>query len=121
MKINHAGFAVEDLDKAIALYEEMGFTLKSRFEKPEPHAFVATVVDEDGTGLELWQFDSDHPLRKYIGRHVAFLCDDVRRDGRVMIQNGFKEVIPYTEGVKMNYIFVEDSFGTVFELAEKKQ
>lgn len=120
MKINHAGFAVEDLEKAIELYAQLGFTVKNRFEKPEPHAFVATVVDENGAGLELWQFDGEHPLQSYIGRHVAFVCDDVRHDAGVMVQNGYKEVIPYTEGVKMNYIFVEDSFGAVFELAQKR-
>lgn len=120
MRIIHAGFRVDDLGQAIQLYESLGFSLKDRFEKPEPHAFVATVVDENGIGLELWQFDGDHPLNEYIGRHLAFMCDDARRAAATLLQCGFHEVIPYTEGVKLNYVFVSDNCGTVFELAEEK-
>ena len=120
MKIIHSGFRVKNIDKSIALYESMGFTLQSRFEKPEPKAQVATVVDENGVGLELWQFEEDHPLNQYIGQHLAFLCNDASADAQRLLAHGFDEVIPYTEGVKLNYIFVQDEFGDVFELAEER-
>jgi catechol 2,3-dioxygenase-like lactoylglutathione lyase family enzyme len=121
MKFNHNGLKVKDLDEAIGLYESMGFSVKNRFEKSEPHALVATLVDENGAGLELWQFQEEHRLNEFTGRHVAFLCNDARDDAEVLLQNGFTEVIPYTEGVKMNYIFVQDEYGTTYELAEEKQ
>jgi catechol 2,3-dioxygenase-like lactoylglutathione lyase family enzyme len=121
MTLNHAGFVVKDLEQSISLYEKLGFTLARRFEKPEPKALVASLKDANGVGLELWQFAEEHPLNSYIGRHIAFMCDDVRADAKTLIEAGFKEVIPYTEGVILNYVFVQDEYGTTFELAEEKK
>jgi catechol 2,3-dioxygenase-like lactoylglutathione lyase family enzyme len=119
--LNHAGFAVKDLEQAISLYEKLGFTLARRFEKPEPKAHVASMKDRNGVGLELWQFAEEHPLNSYIGSHVAFMCDNVRADAKTLADAGFKEVISYTEGIILNYIFVQDEYGTTFELAEEKR
>lgn len=121
MKLNHFGFAVGDLDEAIALYEKLGFLLSRRFEKPEPKADVASMKDANGAGLELWQFNEEHPLNAYIGRHAAFICGDVRADAQKLVEAGFTEVIPFTEGVILDYIFAQDGYGTVFELAQEKQ
>jgi catechol 2,3-dioxygenase-like lactoylglutathione lyase family enzyme len=121
MKLNHAGFTVQNLEEAIELYQKLGFTLSRKFEKPIPKAQVASMKDTNGVGLELWQFAEDHPLNTYIGRHIAFLCDDVRADAKVLTNAGFKEVIPFTEGVVLDYIFVQDTEGTVFELAQEKK
>lgn len=121
MKLWHAGFAVKDLDEAIALWQGLGFALKQKFEKNEPGARAALLLDQGGGGVELWQFTADAPLNAIVGRHVAFKCGDARQTAARMIEAGYTEVIPYTEGVMVNYIFVQDSFGTYFELAEVKE
>lgn len=121
MQFNHIGFTVTDIEAAIKLYESLGFQLTRRFEKPEPRAHVASMQDGNGAGLELWQFTDEHPLKKYIGRHTAFICDDVRRVANELLESGFKEVIPFTEGVILDYIFVQDEHGLVYELAQEKQ
>ena len=120
MTIHHVGFAVENLETAIATYEKLGFTLSRTFEKPEPKARVASMKDAKGTGLELWQFQEEHPLRGYIGRHTAFLCENVQNDYRVLLDAGFREVIPFTKGVIMDYVFMKDKNGLVYELAQEK-
>ena len=45
----HTGFEVDDLDKAIVLYKSLGYELKKRLEKPEPHALFAHIVDSMGS------------------------------------------------------------------------
>ncbi len=121
MTLNHAGFVIKDLEEAVNLYEKLGFTLVRKFEKPEPKAHVALMKDTNGMRLELWQFAEEHPLNSYIGRHIAFICDDVRANAQLLVDTGFTEVVPYTEGVILNYIFVQDEYGTTFELAEEKR
>ena len=120
MKLIHAGFRVENLEEEIELYESLGFVVSRRFEKPEPRAQVAILKSSDGSGVELWQFKEEHPYNEFIGRHVAFICNDVRKDAERLMQAGFQTVIPFTEGVILDYIFVQDKFGLVYELAQEK-
>lgn len=121
MKLWHAGFAVEDIEQAITLWESLGFKVKEKFEKGEPAAHAALLEDERGVGVELWQFTGNSPLNKFVGRHIAFKCDDAKREAEKLKNYGFSEVIPYTQGVMVNYIFLQDKFGTYFELAEVKE
>jgi catechol 2,3-dioxygenase-like lactoylglutathione lyase family enzyme len=121
MKLAHIGFSVENIESAVELWGTLGFTVYRRFEKPEPKALVASLKDADGGRIELWQFLSDHPLNAYIGRHAAFLSEDVRADVAQLKTVGFTEVIPYTEGVVLNYVFVQDQFGMNYEIAEEKK
>lgn len=120
MRLVHAGFRVQNLEEAIRLYGELGFTVSRRFEKPEPKARVAMLSSGEGPGIELWQFAEDHPYVEFIGRHVAFMCDDARKDAKRLVRSGFRIVIPFTEGVILDYIFVQNQFGLVYELAQKK-
>jgi catechol 2,3-dioxygenase-like lactoylglutathione lyase family enzyme len=121
MKLAHIGLAVEDIEAAITLWDELGFVVTKRFEKPEPKALVAHLQDAQAGTLELWQFQQDHPLNGFIGRHAAFISDDVRADVARLVAAGYKEVIPYTEGVVLNYMFVQDQFGMSYEIAEEKK
>lgn len=120
MKLWHAGIAVKDLEQSMKHWESLGFTLAQRFEKDDPAAHAALMVDQHDTGVELWQFTGDSPLNKYVGRHVAFICEDARATAQKFIATGWKEIIPFTKGVMVNYTFVEDEFGTYFEFAEVK-
>lgn len=121
MKLIHVGFAVDDLEESIALWEGLGFRLSRRFDKPEPKAKVATMKDSDGGGLELWEFENaNDDMAKIIGRHFAFKSDNVRSDAGKLMTAGFEEVIPFTEGVVLDYIFLKDKFGAYYELAQDK-
>ncbi len=121
MKLWHAGFAVKDLEDSITLWENMGFHIKQKFEKSEPAAHAALLEDVDGGGVELWQFTSDSPLNECVGRHIAFKCGDARESAAKLKEHGYTEAIPYTEGVMVNYIFLQDGFGTYLELTEVKE
>ncbi|HSW98805.1 MAG TPA: VOC family protein [Candidatus Saccharimonadales bacterium] len=117
----HTGVAVADLEKAVQLYESLGFAVHKRFEKPEPKAQVATVK-KGGTAFELWQFvDAGHPLAAFIRNHVAIYSDNLEADLDALIAQGCKLVIPVTEGVVMRYGFVQDAAGCCYEIATEKQ
>lgn len=121
MKLAYAGIAVTNLEEAIALWEGLGFKLKQQFEKQAPKARAASLKDENGGGIELWQFDdNDEGLAKIVGRHIAFICEDARHDAEKLKAKGFREVIPFTEGVTLDYLFLEDDNGTYYELAQEK-
>ena len=122
MKLAHVGLAVKNLGEAKKLWNSLGFLVEKEFEKSEPRAKVAVLRDGSGGRLELWEFDqSSDPLIKVIGKHAAFLCEDARADAANLIANGFKEVVPFTEGVTLDYIFLQDELGAFYELAQPKK
>lgn len=119
-RVLHTGIAVDDLDKAIQFYQNLGFSVHNKFEKPEPKAQVATVKNGD-TAFELWHFqDKDHPQVAFIRNHVAVYSDDLETDVHELVQAGFKLVIPITEGVVLKYAFVQNPAGTCYEIATQK-
>lgn len=121
MKLVHIGLAVEDLEEAKKLWEDMDFVVENEFEKDEPKAKVAMVHDGKGGRLELWEFErTDTQFAKIVGRHIAFVCDDAKAEAEKLKKQGFKEVIEFTQGVTLDYLFLRDSFGTFYELAQLK-
>jgi catechol 2,3-dioxygenase-like lactoylglutathione lyase family enzyme len=122
MKLSHVAFRVENIEDAISQWEKFGFTLERRFAKSDPDALVAFLYDETGGRIELWQYsDEKHPKSARRARHIAFNSDDIRKDAQDLMSTGFKEVTPFTEGVTVNYMFLEDNFGMAFELTEEKK
>lgn len=119
-RVLHTGASVADLDIAVALYKRLGFGVVNQFTKPEPKARVATVK-HDETAFELWEFeDTTHPQVAFIRNHIAIYSDDLETDVGVLIAEGYKLVIPPTEGVIMRYAFVQDDAGCCYEIATQK-
>ncbi len=119
-KFLHTGFEVNDLEEAIKFYKNLGFNLEKQFDKSEPKAKAAHVMNEDGTTFELWQFiDKDHPQVQYIRQHIAFETDDLDGDIKKLIESGCKVVIPKTKSMTLTYIFVLDSSGKCIELGQR--
>ena len=111
---------VDDLEKSIKLYLQLGFKVVNRFEKPKPSAHVA-VVQKDETAFELWQFnDATHPEVKIIQNHIAIYSDNLEKDVKELVNAGYKQVIPITEGVTLRYAFIQDRTGTNYEIASEK-
>ena len=92
----------------------------NKFHKPEPAAEVVTVQKGD-TAFELWQFiDTKHPQVPYIRSHVAIYSDSLEEDIHQLEVQGFKIVIPITEGVILRYAFLQDPAGANYEIATEK-
>jgi catechol 2,3-dioxygenase-like lactoylglutathione lyase family enzyme len=113
-KFLHTGFEVNNLDEAIKSYEELGFKLTKRFEKPEPKAYFAQMSSLDGSGIELWQFiDTEHR------QHIAVSSDDFEKDIEELVKKGFEIVIPITKGVVLTYAFLRDPSNNYIEVAKQ--
>ena len=121
MKFAHAGFAVKNLEDTKAMWCELGFVVEKEFNKPEPKARVAVMNDGSNGKLELWEFDKfDTKFVDIIGRHIAFFCDDVKKDAAILKKRGYTEVIPFPEGITVDYLFLQDEFGAFYELTQLK-
>lgn len=119
-KFLHYGFRVNNLDEAVKLYEHMGFTVKNKFDKPEPNAKAAQLSSESGVGIELWEFiDNNHPQVEFISSHIAFESDDFESDIKGLVQKGCELVIPITQGVTRIYAFLCDPSGNYIEVCKK--
>lgn len=117
-KVLHTGIAVSDLAKAIELYKSMGFEVTKELDKPNAKG---AWVSKGETTFELWQFeDKDQPQIAFIRNHIAFYSDDLENDVQQFIDNGYKLVIPITEGVVLRYAFVQDAAGACYEIATEK-
>lgn len=85
-RIDHIGVAVEDLDAAVALYEEsFGMPLVHR-ETVESQGVEAVLLDiGDGHVELLAPLDGDTPVGKFLSKrgpglhHVAYAVDDIDR------------------------------------------
>jgi len=83
-RIDHIGVAVEDIDAALALYEE-GFEMKlAHRETVESQGVEAVLLDVGEGHVELLApLGSDTPVGKYMAKngpglhHVAYAVDDV--------------------------------------------
>lgn len=118
-KVLHIGIEVANSEEAISFYEKLGYEKVKQFDKPEPKAKVAHVQKGDNC-FELWQFlDKIHPRVAYIRHHVAILSDDLESDVDDLVKQGYKLVIPVTEGVTMSYAFIQDQAGINYEIAAK--
>ncbi|HUA13153.1 MAG TPA: VOC family protein [Candidatus Sulfotelmatobacter sp.] len=118
-KYLHSGFEVKDLGEAIKLYEKLGFSVTTRFEKPEPEAHAAQMASESGAGIELWQFiDTKHPQVEFIRQHIAVASNNLESDIAELEKQGCVIVIPITKGVLLTYAFVRDPSGNYIEIAK---
>ncbi len=116
----HIGFEVEDIQPAIDFYEQFGFGLKKKFDKQEPQAKVAHIVNSGGEVFELWQFiDKDHPHVKFIRKHTAFESSNIEEDVQNLLNQGCELVIPITKGVTLMYAFVKDKSGNIIEIGQR--
>lgn len=118
-QVLHAGVEVADLAKAIELYKSIGFEVVKQFEKTKTK--IAIVTKGEST-FELLQFvDNDSPQVAFIRNHVAFASDDLENDVQKFVDDGYKLVIPITEGVTVRYAYLQDAAGACYEIATEKE
>lgn len=116
----HTGFEVDDIDQAIAFYSNFGFKVAKQFDKPEPKAKAAHIMNDSGVTFEIWQFiDRDHPHVEIIRRHVAFESDNLKEDIKKLTEQGCELVIPISKGATLTYAFVSDPSGNCIEIGQR--
>jgi methylmalonyl-CoA/ethylmalonyl-CoA epimerase len=129
-KIDHIRIAVEDLDRASALFCGL---LKS---EPVSQEFVpdqrVSVVSfmVGGTSIELVEAtDSDSPIAKFVKRHgegihhIAFEVDDIRAELERLLGEGFR-LIDQTPKIGaydclVAFVHPKSALGVLIELTQK--
>jgi methylmalonyl-CoA/ethylmalonyl-CoA epimerase len=98
-QIDHVGVAVEDLDVAIALYQDsFGMPLAHR-ETVEEQGVEAALLDVGGGHIELLRpLGDDTPVGKFIAKygpgmhHVAYTVDDIVETLEEIKEKGMKMI-----------------------------
>jgi catechol 2,3-dioxygenase-like lactoylglutathione lyase family enzyme len=119
-KILHTGLAVPDLASSIEMYKSLGFEVVKNFNKPDIDADVA-LVSKGETTFELFEFHNpDHPQVEFIRNHIAIYSNSLEEDIDKLVGQGYRLVIPITEGVIFRFAYVQDMSGTNYEIATDK-
>ncbi len=117
--LHHFGFRVDDLEKTVKQYESNGFSVFKRFESAE-RGLKAAMLKKGKSHVELFVFDDpEAELSKKIARHYAFESDNLDEDVQQFVDGGYEISIPISQGtVVKRFAYVQDKFGTQFELVE---
>ena len=128
--IEHIGIAVENLEKAIAFYEDtFGFKCYSVEEVKDQK--VKTAFFKVGqTKIELLEStDPEGPIGKFIEKkgqgvhHIAFAVDDLSADLEELKDSGVRLIDTQArkgaEGLNIAFLHPKSTFGVLTELCEE--
>ena len=138
ISMNHTGFVVRDLDKAVAFYRDVvGLNHKGSFESEggpisqllgydNVRLKGAQIDTGEGHVLELLQYvhpvgaDRDSEERSTLGAsHLAFIVDDIDQTYQKLIDNGAKKLNPPVQlNERIRSCYLQDPDGNWLEFAE---
>jgi len=130
--IDHIAIAVEDIDAAIALFENiLGLTVSHREEIAGYGVRVATIAT-GGTDIELVQGTSpDSPIAKFIAsrgpgmHHIAFRVDDIDQALAEMKKRGADLIDqtprPGKQGSRVAFIHPKSTGRVLCELVQNRR
>ena len=107
MKIDHIGYAVKRIDRAIASFEKLGFTFEPVIEDYDRNVKLA-FGENGGYRIELvspLDKSKASPVDQYISNasglpyHICYQSMDFEKDIVSLVKQGFKEVIPPAKAV----------------------
>jgi methylmalonyl-CoA/ethylmalonyl-CoA epimerase len=124
---HHIAVAVNDVDEALATYQELfGAVLDHREIVPDQGVDAAMVI-VGGNRIELLgATNPDTPVGKFLAKrgpgihHVAFEVDDIRASLAELASKGAQlidaEPRPGLHGLEVAFIHPESSYGVLYEL-----
>lgn len=101
MKIDHIGYAVKRIDRAIASFEKLGFSFERVIEDYDRNVYLV-FGNNDGYRIELvspLDKGKASPVDQYLSNtsgtpyHICYQSADFDNEIESLKQNGFKEVI----------------------------
>jgi methylmalonyl-CoA/ethylmalonyl-CoA epimerase len=130
-KIDHVGFAVPDLDKAIAFYAET-FGIVSVHEETNDEQGVREAMLAVGDGTTRIQLlaplNDESTIAKFIGRNgpgvqqVAYTVDDIEAVSETLRGRGMRLLYDAprrgTSDSRVNFVHPKDTGGILMELVE---
>lgn len=127
-KIDHIGIAVEDLEKAIKLYEKMGLELDGTEEVADQKVKVAFFPIGE-VRIELLEPTSEEsPIAKFIAKkgagihHIAFRTDDTAAELKKMQEADIRLIDKEPRGgahnTKIGFLHPKSTLGVLMELCQ---
>lgn len=107
MKIDHIGYAVKRIDRAIASFEKLGFSFESVIEDYDRNVKLV-FGDNDGYRIELvspLDKGKESPVDQYLSNipgtpyHICYQSADFDNEIESLKQKGFKEVIAPSKAI----------------------
>jgi len=129
LRLHHVGIVVDDIDRAAASYEALGFTGGERFEVPAQG--IVAIVYAAGPGyMELISpTDPDGAIARYMAKrgegthHVAYAVDDIAVALDRLKEAGVRLIdeVPRTgtHGWTIAFIHPESCHGVLTELVQE--
>jgi len=128
-KINHLGYAVEDVNAAARFYEEHFGARVGEPEEVEEQGIVATMFEVGESMVELVQpTRPDSPVGKFLERrgegfhHVAFQVEDLQASLEELKENGVELIDEEPRigagGTRMAFVHPKGAHGVLTELVE---
>ena len=106
MRIDHIGYAVKNIEKARAAFEELGFSFDESVDDTERKIFIQfgsndcyriELVSPDGSG--------ESPADFFLGKvgptpyHICYRSDDIEKDISELESKRFKVIVPLAPAV----------------------
>ncbi len=117
----HVAVTAKDLANSMAAYEALGMKEVERFQSVSLKSEVVLMEDQQGTGVELWQFaDPSHPHVKIVEGHMAFESDSLEEDTKMLLNHGFTVAMPLAQDDTLRFVHLLSPDGTSIELCQYK-
>jgi catechol 2,3-dioxygenase-like lactoylglutathione lyase family enzyme len=117
----HLAVTVDDLAASTATYQALGMKEMERFESVSLKSSVVLMEDQQGTGVELWQFAGpSHPHVRIIDGHTAYESDSLEEDTALLLNQGFTVALPQDEDDTLRFIHLQAPNGQSIELCQYK-
>jgi len=110
MEIDHIGYAVKRIDRAIALFEKLGFSFESVIEDYDRNVKLV-FGDNDGYRIELvspLDKGKESPVDQYLSNtsgtpyHICYQSNAFDTDIDNLKKTGFKEIIAPAKAIAFN-------------------
>jgi methylmalonyl-CoA/ethylmalonyl-CoA epimerase len=128
-KLDHIGIAVEDIEKAVQAYEQLGFTTEAIEEVPDFGVKVAFLPMESGSVELVQPITGDSAVAKYLEKkgqgihHICFEVADIRAELARLEAAGVKlvdkEPRQGAHGTLVAFLHPKSTGGVLIELAQK--
>jgi len=128
-KLDHIGVAVEDIDKAIEIYQKLGFKTEAVEDVPAFGVKVAFLPMESGSVELVQPVAEDSAMAKYLERkgqgihHLCFEVADIRAELKRLEAAGVqlvdKEPRQGAHGTLVAFLHPKSTGGVLIELAQK--
>ena len=128
-RIEHLGIAVQDLEKANALFEALFDHAPYKMESVEREGVSTSFFRLGETKVELLEATKDtSAIAKYVEKrgpglhHVAFAVDDIRAEMARLRERGFQllqeEPVPGADGKIICFLHPKSTNGVLVELCQ---